>query len=72
VIGTLWGAIAGLAGGIVDGSMMRFVDILLSIPLLFVVLVLATKYSATVVRREPADRPVLVAGSRRAWCAARC
>jgi ABC-type dipeptide/oligopeptide/nickel transport system permease subunit len=48
VIGTLWGAIAGLAGGIVDGIMMRFVDILLSIPFLFIVLVLATKYSATV------------------------
>jgi ABC-type dipeptide/oligopeptide/nickel transport system permease subunit len=50
VIGTLWGAIAGLAGGLVDGVMMRLVDILLSIPLLFVVLVLATKYSGTVVR----------------------
>jgi peptide/nickel transport system permease protein len=50
VIGTLWGAIAGLAGGILDGVMMRIVDILLSIPLLFVVLVLATKYSGTVVR----------------------
>ena len=48
VIGTLWGAVAGLAGGIVDGIMMRFVDILLSIPFLFIVLVLATKYSATV------------------------
>ena len=49
VIGTLWGAIAGLAGGIVDGIMMRLVDVLLSIPLLFVVLVLATKYSGTVI-----------------------
>jgi ABC-type dipeptide/oligopeptide/nickel transport system permease subunit len=48
VIGTLWGAIAGLAGGLLDGTMMRFVDILLSIPLLFIVLVLATKYSGTV------------------------
>jgi ABC-type dipeptide/oligopeptide/nickel transport system permease subunit len=48
VIGTLWGAIAGLASGIADGVMMRFVDILLSIPLLFIVLVLATKYSGTV------------------------
>jgi peptide/nickel transport system permease protein len=48
VIGTVWGAVAGLAGGIVDGMMMRFVDILLSIPFLFIVLVLATKYSATV------------------------
>lgn len=49
VVGTLWGAVAGLAGGIIDGVMMRFVDILLSIPFLFIVLVLATKYSATVV-----------------------
>ncbi len=48
VIGTLWGAIAGLAGGIVDGIMMRIVDILLSIPYLLIVLVLATKYSATI------------------------
>jgi len=49
VIGTLWGAIAGLASGLVDGIMMRIVDVLLSIPLLFVVLVLATKYSGTVI-----------------------
>jgi peptide/nickel transport system permease protein len=49
VLGTLWGAVAGLVGGIVDGIMMRFVDILLSIPFLFIVLVLATKYSATIV-----------------------
>jgi peptide/nickel transport system permease protein len=48
VIGTLWGAIAGLVGGIVDGVMMRIVDVFLSIPLLFLVLVLATKFSATV------------------------
>jgi ABC-type dipeptide/oligopeptide/nickel transport system permease subunit len=48
VIGTLWGAIAGLAGGMVDGILMRIVDILLSIPYLLIVLVLATKYSATV------------------------
>ncbi len=32
--------------------MMRFVDILLSIPFLFIVLVLATKYSATVVEES--------------------
>jgi peptide/nickel transport system permease protein len=48
VLGTLWGAIAGLVGGIVDGVMMRFVDVLLSIPFLLIVLVLATKFSATV------------------------
>ncbi|MDQ6805167.1 MAG: ABC transporter permease [Actinomycetota bacterium] len=52
VIGTLFGAISGLAGGILDGIMMRFVDILLSIPFLFIVLVLATKYSATVLEES--------------------
>ena len=49
VIGTLYGAISGLVGGFVDGVLMRFVDILLSIPFLFIVLVLATKYSGSVV-----------------------
>jgi ABC-type dipeptide/oligopeptide/nickel transport system permease subunit len=49
VIGTLFGAIAGLVGGLVDGLMMRFVDVLLSIPFLFIVLIVATKYSGTVV-----------------------
>jgi peptide/nickel transport system permease protein len=48
VIGTLYGAISGLIGGFVDGLMMRFVDILLSIPFLLIVLVLATKYNGTV------------------------
>lgn len=48
VIGTLWGAVAGLAGGILGGIMMRVVDALLSIPSLFIVLVVATRYSASV------------------------
>ena len=48
VIGTLYGAISGLVGGLVDAVMMRFVDILLSIPYLLIVLVLATKYNGTV------------------------
>jgi ABC-type dipeptide/oligopeptide/nickel transport system permease subunit len=52
VIGTLYGAISGLAGGIVDAVLMRFVDILLSIPLLFIVLVLATRWSATVLSQS--------------------
>jgi ABC-type dipeptide/oligopeptide/nickel transport system permease subunit len=52
VIGTLFGAISGLVGGVVDGLMMRFVDILLSIPFLFIVLVLATKYSGTVLEES--------------------
>lgn len=49
VVGTLYGAIAGLAGGVADAIMMRFVDVLLSIPPLFIVLILATKYNGTVV-----------------------
>lgn len=48
VIGTLWGAMSGLIGGFVDSVMMRIVDIFLSVPFLFVVLILAVKFSATV------------------------
>jgi ABC-type dipeptide/oligopeptide/nickel transport system permease subunit len=52
LIGTVYGAVAGLAGGLLDGFMMRIVDVLLSIPFLFIVLVLATKYSATVLEES--------------------
>jgi peptide/nickel transport system permease protein len=48
VVGTLWGAVAGLAGGIIDSIMMRVVDVFLSIPFLFVVLILAVRFGATV------------------------
>jgi peptide/nickel transport system permease protein len=48
VIGALWGAVSGLAGGIVDSAMMRVVDIFLSVPFLFVVLILAVKFGASV------------------------
>jgi peptide/nickel transport system permease protein len=48
VIGTLWGAIAGLVGGIVDATMMRVVDMFLSIPFLFIVLIVAVKFGASV------------------------
>jgi ABC-type dipeptide/oligopeptide/nickel transport system permease subunit len=47
-IGALVGAVAGLAGGIVDTVLMRLVDIFLSVPFLFVVLILAARYGATV------------------------
>ena len=40
VVGTFWGAIAGFFGGWVDAIMMRIVDSLLSIPVLFLLLVL--------------------------------
>jgi len=48
VIGTLFGAVSGLIGGFVDSTMMRVVDIFLSVPFLFVVLILAVKFGATV------------------------
>jgi ABC-type dipeptide/oligopeptide/nickel transport system permease subunit len=48
VIGTLWGAVSGLAGGIIDSAMMRVVDVFLSVPFLFVVLILAVKFGASV------------------------
>lgn len=48
VIGTLWGAIAGLAGGIIDAVMMRIVDVLLAVPFLFIVLIIATRFNASV------------------------
>ncbi|MBV9447358.1 MAG: ABC transporter permease [Streptosporangiaceae bacterium] len=48
VIGVLWGAVSGLAGGIIDSALMRVVDVFLSVPFLFVVLLLAVKFGATV------------------------
>lgn len=38
VIGVLYGTIAGFLGGRVDNTMMRFVDVLYSIPFIFVVI----------------------------------
>jgi len=48
VLGMLWGATAGLIGGIVDSAMMRAVDVFLSIPGLFLVLIVAVRYGASV------------------------
>jgi ABC-type dipeptide/oligopeptide/nickel transport system permease subunit len=47
-IGALVGAVAGLAGGILDSALMRVVDVFLSVPFLFVVLILAVRYGASV------------------------
>jgi len=47
-LGALVGAVAGLIGGIVDATLMRVVDIFLSVPFLFVVLILAVRYGASV------------------------
>ena len=47
-IGTLFGAVSGLIGGLVDSGMMRIVDVFLSVPFLFVVLIVAVRYGASV------------------------
>lgn len=44
-IGVAWGAVAGYAGGRTDGAMMRFVDVLYSLPYLFVVIILTTLFA---------------------------
>ena len=40
VIGVTWGAIAGYFGGRIDNLMMRFVDVMYSLPFMFFVIVL--------------------------------
>ena len=50
VIGVTWGAIAGFVGGRTDELMMRFVDVLYSLPYLFIVIILTTVFRA----RQPA------------------
>jgi oligopeptide transport system permease protein len=42
VIGVTYGSIAGYAGGRLDNAMMRFVDVLYSVPFIFVVIFLLT------------------------------
>jgi peptide/nickel transport system permease protein len=45
LMGTIYGAVSGYVGGFVDSVLMRLVDGLLAIPVLFILLVLATIYS---------------------------
>jgi peptide/nickel transport system permease protein len=47
VVGVLWGAIAGYFGGILDAVMMRIVDAVLSIPILFLLLVVVSLVTPT-------------------------
>ncbi len=47
VIGVLWGSVAGYFGGILDAVMMRIVDAVLSIPVLFLALVVVAMITPT-------------------------
>lgn len=49
IVGTLWGSIAGFAGGWLDSIMMRIVDALLAIPALLLVLLLATVVTPSII-----------------------
>jgi peptide/nickel transport system permease protein len=42
VVGVLWGAVSGYFGGVLDAGMMRLVDALLSIPILFLAIVVVS------------------------------
>jgi peptide/nickel transport system permease protein len=46
-IGTLYGAIAGFVGGVVDSSMMRIVDAGLSIPYITLIIILSVAFHPT-------------------------
>jgi len=48
LLGAVWGAVAGLAGGALDALMMRIVDTLLALPAIFVLIYLATVVQPTV------------------------
>jgi peptide/nickel transport system permease protein len=47
VVGVVFGATAGFFGGSVDAAMMRFVDMLLSIPILFLLIAMVTIFSSS-------------------------
>jgi peptide/nickel transport system permease protein len=47
VVGVIYGAISGFFGGWVDSLLMRIVDILLSIPVLFLLIAMVTIYHAS-------------------------
>ncbi|WP_108126432.1 ABC transporter permease subunit [Saccharospirillum mangrovi] len=48
VIGTLYGAIAGYFGGRLDNLMMRFVDIMMSIPYMFFLILLLVAFGRSI------------------------
>jgi peptide/nickel transport system permease protein len=48
IFGVVWGAVAGFFGGWIDALLMRFVDVMLAIPSLFLLLFLAVAFPRTV------------------------
>jgi len=48
-VGALWGAVAGILGGLGDAILMRVVDLLLAVPALFIFIYLATIFRPNVI-----------------------
>jgi peptide/nickel transport system permease protein len=48
LVGTIWGAVAGYAGGAIDAAMMRVVDTMLAIPALLLLLLLASVFTPSI------------------------
>jgi oligopeptide transport system permease protein len=48
LIGVTWGTVAGYVGGRVDGAMMRFVDVLYALPLLFFIIILVAVFGRNI------------------------
>lgn len=48
LIGVTYGALAGFIGGRTDGFMMRFVDVMYSLPLLFFIIILVTVFGRNI------------------------
>ena len=48
MIGVTYGAVAGFMGGRTDGLMMRFVDVLYSLPLIFFIIILVTVFGRNI------------------------
>jgi oligopeptide transport system permease protein len=49
VIGVAWGAVAGYVGGRLDEAMMRFVDVLYSLPFIFFVILLMVTFGSNII-----------------------
>lgn len=65
VIGVLWGAVAGYAGGRVDAVMMRIVDVLYSLPSIIFVIVLITTLGELLKRSAWVQQSPALAGPLR-------
>ena len=49
IIGVAWGAVAGFVGGRLDEAMMRFVDVLYSLPFIFFVILLMVTFGSNII-----------------------